>query len=257
VTAVAREVVLALAAVQYFTRIPVPAFVGHSQEALNAAARYFPLVGLLVGAIASGVLWLAGQVFPIVVAVLLATAVSIWITGAFHEDGLADSVDALGGGFTRERVLEIMRDSRIGTYGALALLLVVAIKVATLSSMTLETAAVLLVVGHTVSRAAAVAIMYTLPYVREDASKAKPLVQSVSPATFAIALAFGAVVLGGLASFDIATALMIAVTVTAVTLYWRGLLKRRLNGYTGDCLGAAQQLTEVATYLTALAVWSI
>jgi adenosylcobinamide-GDP ribazoletransferase len=256
-TAVAREVVLALAAVQYFTRIPVPAFVGHSQEALNSAARYFPLVGLLVGGVAAGVLWLAGQVFPAVVAVLLSTAVSAWITGAFHEDGLADSVDGLGGGFTRERVLEIMRDSRIGTYGALTLLLVVAIKAATLASLPLETAAVLLVVGHTVSRAAAVFLMYTLPYVREDASKAKPLVQEISTATITIALAIGSGVLAGLAAFELAQALTIAATVTAVALYWRRLLARRLGGYTGDCLGAAQQLTEAAAYLAALAVWSI
>jgi adenosylcobinamide-GDP ribazoletransferase len=257
VTAVAREVVLALAAVQYFTRIPVPAFVGHSQEALNAAARYFPLVGLLVGGIAAGVLWLAGQVFPVVVAVLISTAVSAWITGAFHEDGLADSVDGLGGGLSRERALEIMRDSRIGTYGALALLLIVGLKLAALASFSLETAAVLLVVGHTVSRATAVVIMYTLPYVREDASKAKPLVQAVSPATVAIALTIGGGVLVGLASFDLKTALTIAATVAAVALYWRRLLERRLGGYTGDCLGAAQQLTEVAAYLAALAVWSI
>ena len=115
-----------LAAVQYFTRLPVPASVGHSQQLLDDASRYFPAVGVLVGVISATALLLSSFLWPPVVAAIIAVAASIWLTGAFHEDGLADATDGLGGGYGQQRILEIMRDSRIGTYGTLALVLGIA-----------------------------------------------------------------------------------------------------------------------------------
>jgi adenosylcobinamide-GDP ribazoletransferase len=109
-----------LAAVQYFTRLPVPASVGHSQQLLDDAARYFPAVGTLVGVASAATFFVGSLLLPPTVAALLAVGVAVWITGAFHEDGLADAIDGIGGGYERQRILEIMRDSRIGTYGAVA-----------------------------------------------------------------------------------------------------------------------------------------
>jgi len=107
-------------ALQFFTRMPVPRWVGFDPQWLSQASRYFPAVGLVVGAFAALAYALASALWPPIVAVLLSTSTTIWLTGAFHEDGFADTCDGLGGGMTRERVLEIMKDSRIGAYGASA-----------------------------------------------------------------------------------------------------------------------------------------
>ena len=123
-------------AVQFLTRVPVP--VSHSAfepQWLSDSARYFPLVGTFVAAFGATVMWVAGLVFPHVLAVGLSMLATVWLTGAFHEDGLADTCDALGGAVSRERALEIMKDSRIGTYGAMGLVLVVGLKLAVLSAL--------------------------------------------------------------------------------------------------------------------------
>jgi adenosylcobinamide-GDP ribazoletransferase len=236
---------LFLTAVQYFTRVPVPAWVGHSPRQLNDAARWFPAVGIGVG-LAGGAVYACVAPFTSPwLGLALAFTATAWLTGAFHEDGLADTVDGLGGGYTRARALEIMKDSRIGTYGALALVLCAAVKLAALGSA----AAVLpwaLVAGHALSRWLAVTIIATQDYVREDeTSRAKPLSHAIGAGGLAVAtvcglaplLLVGAAALGGLAA------------ATLARLYLGALFRRRLGGYTGDCLGATQQVCEAAFYV--------
>ncbi len=187
-----REVRRLLAAVQYFTRVPVPGWVGHDQALLDDAVRYLPAVGLLVGAAGAAVLVGVAAVASMPVAVSASLIATALLTGAFHEDGLADTADGLGGAADAVRAMQIMKDSRIGTYGAMALVLALLFKFATLSSMPVRTAAMALIAAHAVSRLAAVAIMATLPYVREsDDSRSKPLVRSVSGIAFAVALITG------------------------------------------------------------------
>ena len=128
VKAVLHELRLMAIALQFFTRVPVPARVGFEPAWLNASARHFPLVGLLVGAVAALALAVGSQALGTAIGVWLSIAATVWLTGAFHEDGLADTCDALGGAVSRERALEIMKDSRIGTYGAVGLLLVLGLK---------------------------------------------------------------------------------------------------------------------------------
>ena len=123
-----------LLAVQFLTRLPVPASAGFTPERLTAATRYYPLVGALIGGLVAVVYGVALLAWPPLVAVILSIAASLLLTGAFHEDGLADMFDGVGGGLTRERALEIMKDSRIGTYGAAALILALALKAATLAA---------------------------------------------------------------------------------------------------------------------------
>ena len=125
-----------LLAVGFFTRLPVPALPDFQETELNHAARYFPLVGLLVGLMAAVTWWLASWVLPPALAVLCSMAATIYVTGAFHEDGLADSADGLGGGMDRARQLEIMQDSRLGSYGAIALVGVLLFKFQALSALT-------------------------------------------------------------------------------------------------------------------------
>lgn len=241
-----------LLAVQFLTRLPVPRDLVFSDSAMLRASRYYPLVGLLVGGIGALVLWLATLMLPMPVAVLLSTCATLLATGAFHEDGLADCADGLGGGQTRDRCLDIMRDSRIGTYGAVSLGLVLALKLATLAQLPMPLAAVLLITGHGLSRMAAVYVVSRHAYAR--ATGAKFAAPSVSPANFRVALLTSAM----LAVLLLATTGP-GVTLTALgtgalaaTIMTRTYL-RKLDGYTGDCLGATQQLAECGFYLGALA----
>jgi adenosylcobinamide-GDP ribazoletransferase len=251
------ELRLFLTAVQYFTRIPVPAWVGHSADQLNAAARWFPAVGIGVGGAAALSYALVAVTGALPLALVLSTATSVWLTGAFHEDGLADTADGLGGGYTRERALEIMKDSRIGTYGMVALALTLATKIAALHALpTLAPAA--LVAGHALSRLMAVTIIARQSYVREDdSSRAKPLSHAISPTGLAVATLTG---LAPLALLGLGALPMLGAAVLA-RLWLGGLFARRLGGYTGDCLGATQQICEAAGYVglvlgTTLLSWS-
>ena len=249
---IASEVCRLLAAVQYFTRLPLPAWVGHNKDPLDDAAGYLPVVGLLVGVLGAGVLAIAYRLWTVPVAVVLSMMTTISLTGAFHEDGLADAVDGLGGSPDRARALEIMKDSRIGVFGALAVILVLLLKFATLSALPLRTAAWALIAAHIVSRLGAVIIMATLPYVRKtDDSRSKPLVRRLSIFSLLTGCVTAAVVLIPLQLRGIAG----AIGAFFVCLSWRWYLRRRLGGYTGDCLGAAQQLSEVMFYIVCAAVW--
>ena len=260
------ELRLFLIALQFFTRIPVPSWVGWQAQWLNASARYFPLVGMLVGSVGAVSLALAAQVWPWPVAVLLSMAATIVLTGAFHEDGFADTCDGLGGAVSRERALEIMKDSRLGTYGVTGLGLMLLLKGATLTQMSLGTACLALPLAHCVSRAVAVCLIRWLPYAGDpDHSKIKPMPGHMTRAGWLVAMAWTALLLagcawltpdlggapGGLAG---AARLGLAGAAAALVLWRAGVLfRRRLGGVTGDCLGAAQQASELAFYLGLLA----
>ncbi|WP_317984303.1 adenosylcobinamide-GDP ribazoletransferase [Candidatus Dactylopiibacterium carminicum] len=171
-----------LIAIGYFTRLPIPARVGWSAAELNRSARYFPLVGLLVGCACTAALWAAAQMFPPLVAVLLSMIFGLLLTGAFHEDGLADSADGFGGGWKKARVLSIMKDSRIGSYGAIALICAQLLKAGTLVSLD-ALALLALPLVHALSRVPPLLIMAFMDYVREDNSaRAKPVAEGLGRA---------------------------------------------------------------------------
>ena len=139
-------------ALMFFTRIPVPGSIPYSKELLNKALRFFPLVGGIVGGIGAGILWLGMLIFPFPLALLLSMVVTIFITGAFHEDGFADFCDGYGGGITKERILEIMKDSRLGTYGTIGLIGILSVKFATLIQIASPHIFLILVTSHIFSR---------------------------------------------------------------------------------------------------------
>lgn len=242
---------LFLTALQFFTRIPVPAWVGWSPQQLNASARHFPGVGWVVGGVCAAVLLAAQAFWSTPVAVLLSMAAGVLLTGAFHEDGLADSCDGFGGGYTRERVMAIMKDSRVGSYATIGVVLALGLKAALLidlagvrSGWSLAAA---LVASHSVSRLAALGVMARLDYVRDDdASKSKPIAQQ-RPGPGALAFASAVAVLPCAAlGAPAATALAGALLVWLAAVPY---LRRRLGGYVGDALGATQQLAELAFLL--------
>jgi len=249
------QVRLFFIALQFFTRLPIPAWVGFEASWLQHASRYFPLVGGVVAAIAAGVYSAAALVLPAPVAAVLSTAASIWITGAFHEDGFADTCDGLGGGMTKERALEIMKDSRVGAYGAIGIVCMLAAKLSALAMLPPRVAVAALFLAHPCSRLAATALIWKLDYVRGE-GKAKPLAQQMTTTEFAIAaltcaLAVACVLATGWIK---PTAILAAALASTGAALWLGrLFVRRLGGYTGDCLGAVQQLAETLAYLAVLA----
>jgi adenosylcobinamide-GDP ribazoletransferase len=246
-----RELDYFLGAVRFFTRLPVPGWVGHSAEALNHSARYFPAVGLLVGGIGALVYVAALQFWPQPVAVLLSMAATIYVTGAFHEDGLADAVDGLGGGWDKLRILEIMKDSRVGSFGVVALWLGLTGKFALLAALDPALVPWALLAGHALSRFCSTVLLATMDYVREDLqSRAKPLATRLSPPAFAVAAAFAA---AGLLPLSPDKALAGCLLAALATFCLAVKFRRWLGGYTGDCLGAVQQVAEIAFYLGLLA----
>jgi adenosylcobinamide-GDP ribazoletransferase len=255
------ELRLAAIALQFLTRLPVPARVGFEPAWLHASARHFPLVGLVVGGIGVLAWWIAAQRWPPAVAAGLALSATVVLTGGFHEDGLADTFDGLGGAVSRERALQIMKDSRLGSYGALALVLVLGLKWQALASLgaagVSRRAAAAWLMAHATSRAAAVGLLWRMPYAGDaDHAKAKPMAQQVSADGAFIAFAWPVIaalaivaVCGREVGVPLACAVAAAIVVALAMARW---LRRRLGGYTGDTLGAAQQLTELA----ALLAWS-
>jgi len=248
-----RELAHFFGAIRFFTRLPVPGWVGHSAEALNCSARYFPAVGLMVGGIGALVYLGAALLWPQPVGVLLSMTATIYATGAFHEDGLADTVDGLGGGWDKLRILDIMKDSRVGSYGVVAMVLALLGKFTLLSALDGALVPLALLAGHTLSRFCATVLLATMDYVREDAqAKAKPLATRLSGVAMLVALGFASV---AQALLPLQKALAGCALAGLATLWLAAKFKRWLGGYTGDCLGATQQVSEIAFYLGLLASW--
>ncbi len=252
-----------LLAVQFFTRIPVTGavahWVGYSPVMLRASAGHFPGVGVLVGAVVAlatlGLLQLLppSPLAPLVAAAL-GTVLSVLLTGGFHEDGLADVADGLGGSSERESALLIMKDSRVGAFGAMALVLALLTKVALLAllgSVDVGLMAVALFAAHVCSRTWPLLLIRLLPHVGDAAgSKSKPLADQISGASLVVAGCW----------FTAASLLVVWLTqgvawwaplvASVLGALWMGrLFWRRLQGFTGDCLGATQQVCELAFYL--------
>ncbi|MEM9285466.1 MAG: adenosylcobinamide-GDP ribazoletransferase [Pseudomonadota bacterium] len=243
-----------LLALQFLTRIPTPTDDIYSENRMAASLRYYPLVGALIGLISAAVLLAASFILPQTVAVALAIAAGLLVTGAFHEDGLADTFDGIGGGMTREKALLIMKDSRLGTYGTLALMMVLGLKFVTLSAMTVLIGAAALVAAHGLSRLSSVFVIATSRYVRDDGT-GKPVAESANGASLAVAFVTGLTIIAIWIALLPAEPLGCGLTGLILGhLAMRGFFERKLGGYTGDTLGAVQQASEIGFYL-GVAAW--
>ena len=248
----AEEAATALVAAQFLTRLPVPMGL-FTPARMAAAPRWFPAVGLLIGSLCGLVFAAAVPVFPPLLAALLAIAAGILITGALHEDGLADTLDGLGGGGTAERALAIMRDSRIGTHGALALFLPPGAKLLPLGAVRAGAPPAVLGGGHAPSRASLVAAMATSRYLRPEGAGAG-MAAGIGGRHLGLALATGGLaILALLAVLPPLAALGALAGLALGHLLMRRSFERRLSGHTGDCLGAVQQTSELGLYLGVLA----
>jgi adenosylcobinamide-GDP ribazoletransferase len=257
------ELKLLCVALQYFTRLPMPTLRDFDLAWLSQSVRYFPVAGWVVGGIGAATLWVCAQALPLPLAALLALAIPVAVTGAFHEDGLADTFDALGGHVSRERALEIMRDSRIGTYGASALGIALLLRWQATAALPLATAMAALICGHSTARAGAASLMASLTYVRlEEDAKAKPVAQALSNGNLYATLLAGGLPIAVCAAAFPPLAIPLCAGAFAVALmrmYCARWFRARLGGYTGDSLGCCEQLGEIAFLLAAVmasALWA-
>jgi len=243
------EATILLLAVQFLTRLPLPKKLAYTPQRFAASVRYYPLVGGLIGGSAAGVFWLSLLIFPLALSVIFSTVFTVLLTGAFHEDGLADSFDGIGGGRTRERALEIMKDSRIGVYGATALVAALALKVTALISLNPQIIIIALIGGHCVSRLSSVFVIASSTYVR-DHGTGKPVSGGIGFGGLCFAVLTAVLILAGFAWFSSPLIALWALIGCAIGhVFMRILFERKLGGYTGDTLGAVQQFSEIGFYL--------
>jgi len=252
---------LLLLALSFFTRIPVNLPEVVKPEMLHQASRYFALIGLFIGSITAFILLILSILLPISLAILISMAIGLLLTGAFHEDGWADVWDGFGGGWTVEQKLNIMKDSRLGTYGAAGLFFILMIKyqslvlLASYKENSVLALCLALVLAHTLSRVVSTSLIFSMCYVSEDAqSKVKPLAQHLSLNGLLILLITGAVVLFAL--LPVLHCFVMIVCLWMIRILLMLWFNRQLGGFTGDCLGAAQQILEVAVYIILLVLAS-
>lgn len=250
---IAHEWQLFRVALQFMTRLPLKPIDGFDPVWLDQSAKYFPLVGALVGVIGAAIIVIFSAVLPQPLPMLFGLVACIVATGGLHEDGLADTADAFGGGQSRERRLEIMKDSRIGTFGALALISMLAIKATALLSIGPIQMALALIAAHAAARLAAVIAIRLMPYAGDvDSAKVKPLANGATGSGLVLAVTFG--LLPGIALLSPVTFAMsiVAASLAAALLAFQS--RRLIGGYTGDVLGAIEQVFETAFLVAAAAV---
>ncbi|NOT10778.1 MAG: adenosylcobinamide-GDP ribazoletransferase [Methylococcaceae bacterium] len=241
---------LLLLALSFYTRLPCPRPLDYQK--LPQAARYLPLVGWVVGAMSAASFYLLDYLWPQTTSVIITLILGIFITGAFHEDGFADVCDGFGGGWDKQQILSIMKDSQIGTYGAVGLILMLLLKISLLSALPPTSVPLLFLTGHSISRLPPLLLMYRYDYARGDNSKSavavfKPERRQVLIA--AVLAVFPLLLLPGLC-------LLALIPLLFVNWQLGRYFHRHIGGYTGDCLGASQQIAETIFYLSVTALWT-
>ena len=241
------------AALTFLTRVPVGGWPYRSEDFAWSSA-HFPIVGALIGAFTGGV-FLLMQPLGAPAAAMIALGATLLLTGCFHEDGLADTADALGGGFTREKVLEILKDSRVGSYGAAAIAVSLGLRAALMTELPSSTAWWMLALAGALSRTAPVWQMVAQPYITQDGTKSRDvaragLLQALVASAWSAALIAVCCLQFGL-EFKTVLIVLCSIFVATIFLSWR--FQVRLGGITGDFLGTTQQVCEAA--VLAVFVW--
>lgn len=245
-----REIRYFFTALMFYTRIPVPQSTGFTSENLNRASRYLPLVGLIVGGTGALTFMAAHTVFSQPLSLLFSLGAMVLLTGAFHEDALSDFCDGFGGGYSKEQILTIMKDSRVGTYGVTGLVFLLVGKWMLLAELMPAQLPWVLMSAHAFSRMNAIVLIFCSTYVREDtSSKVKPNGEKHSPTTLVVALLIGML---PILWFSWPVAALQVFTAALLLAGFRRYVHKKIGGYTGDVLGTLQQLSEMAFYLTIL-----
>ncbi|WP_419868328.1 adenosylcobinamide-GDP ribazoletransferase [Chryseobacterium sp. CT-SW4] len=255
--ALKNELIYFATALMFFTRIPVPFKVPYSSEIMNRSQKYFAWVGLVVGIINALIFYICTQLFNLEIGIVLMMINSILLTGAFHEDGFTDVCDSFGGGYGKEKILTIMKDSRVGAYGAIGIILLLALKffgIQALGEVNIINTLYVVVFAHTASRFISGTMIYTHRYVTDiDVSKSKPLANK--PLDKKALLVSALSVLAVLLFMQDWRFILVLAFAYLGKLYLGWYFKKYIGGYTGDCLGAVQQVCEVMIYLGTIILW--
>ena len=220
-------------------------------DSFKHVVPYWPLVGWLTGGIMAATLWLAAQVLPVSLAWMAAVVVRLLLTGCLHEDGLADCCDGFGGGTTREQTLAIMKDSHIGTYGVVGLV-VYFLLLTQLAQLSVGLLCIMVLCGDAWAKCCAAQIINLLPYARrEQDSKARVVYRRMTVSEWLVSLVGGWVPVLLLLPLHCWYILPVPLLVFGLLCRW---MKRRLQGYTGDCCGATFLLCELSFYIAYLAI---
>lgn len=247
-----KELDIFFTAVMFFTRIPSPKWIDHSGDKMQKCTKYFSLIGIIVGIFGALTYWISSSILPQNIALLLSYIATIWITGAFHEDGFADVCDGFGGGWTKDKILAIMKDSLVGTYGIVGLICLFALKFFALSEINSQLI-IVLIAGHSVSRCITTFILYIYPYARTDKSSKSKAVASSFKGSY---LVFNSIIgLSPLFFFETYWVFLALVPPFIAMLLLGRFFNKWIGGQTGDCAGATQQITEVVFYLSLLILW--
>lgn len=233
-----------LVAFQFLTRLPI-SHVPYEPDSLSRATQFFPIVGLFIGLSASLLQHMLGPHLNRALVALLVLTFLVLITGGLHEDALADAADAFGGGWNREQILAILKDSRIGSYGALALIISMLARFLLLSTLPINHFMPVVFSAHVLCRWTALPLSYFLSPAREDDGQGARIAERIPFASFAIGtlLSMSIVVYALRREFWIPVVVTLVVTILSGVYY-----SRRIGGVTGDCFGATNQLTEIAVY---------
>ncbi len=238
-----------LLALQFLTRLPITTKQHYTPEPMANTVALLPLAGAVVGGLLALLFSISMLALPVPAALCLILVASPLVTGAFHEDGLADTFDGLGATGGREETLRVMRDSRLGSFGALALIGSFALRLALLASLPAATICGALVTAHGVSRLSAVLVIATGQYQRAEGT-GKPVAEGISRGSLRIALVTGVLlIIGWLVVLPISTLVLAVAGTVAGHLWLRRLADQRIGGYTGDTLGSVQQVSEIGFYL--------
>ncbi len=233
------------AAFQFLTRLPLPRL-AYRPDGLSRSAKFFPIVGLVLGAAFVGIYRILSPHLPVTIVALAIVLFSALLTGGLHEDGLADAADAFGGGRDRQRVLEIMKDSRTGAYGSLAIVFSVAARVLLLAHLAPGNFVPYAVSAEVLSRWTVLALGIALPGARQEASQGARLARQISAPSLIVGTLFALAIVGYLLRISMWKPVAAALLVTLLTGFY---YKKRIGGVTGDCFGATIQLTLPAVYL--------
>lgn len=242
-----------LAAFIFFTRLPFGHWVNIPATAYKRVVPFWSFTGWLTAGLSVLALFLLSAVLPYGVALLLAIVVRLLLTGALHEDGLADFLDGFGGGTSRERILLIMKDSHIGTYGVIGLIGYFALLYALLYSLPVDVAGLVWLAGDPFAKGLAGQIINRLPYVRkEEEAKSKMVYDKMTTGEFVACLLGALLPLYGLPDMRLLGAVVLPV---CLWFFLTALMKRKIGGYTGDCCGALFLLCELSFYLGVVIVY--
>ena len=246
-----KELSIFFTAFMFFSRIPAPKWVDHSNEILKKSARYLSLIGVIVGCFGALIYWVSLFILPQNISLLLSIISTIWITGAFHEDGFADVCDGFGGGYTKDKILAIMKDSLVGTYGIVGLICLLSLKYVSLNEIPVNII-LTIIAGHSVSRFITSFILYFYPYARIGDSKAKSIASTFTLSSLITNGVFGIIPLFFYNNYWVFLTLI--PPFIAMLLLGR-FFKKWIGGQTGDCAGATQQVAEVVFYLSLIVLW--